>query len=128
MKKKINKYDILLIVVIIITNAGFIIFGFENAEEANAEKVYIYSNNEMVGEYVLTEDYKTEFTIESDVGYNTVHIENGEVWISDASCPDKICLSQGKISSDGEIIVCIPNKLSIKIIENEENDIDFIAN
>jgi len=129
MNKKINKFDITLIVGIVVVNLAMIFFGGSNVVHANEKKAYIYSKNELVGEYVLTDDYKTEFTIgDKDAGFNTIHIENGEIWIQDASCPDKNCVHQGKISNDGEIIVCLPNQLLIKIEqEDAEDELDFIA-
>ena len=129
MKKKINKYDIGLIAVIIIINTFIILYGGRNAIKQNSKIAYIYSDNKLYGEYVLTDTVKEEIKIESDTGYNILHIEDGQIWIHDASCPDKICISQGKISYDGEIIVCLPNKMLIKIVDNnEESEIDFIAN
>jgi len=95
---------------------------------SNSKTAYIYSNNKLVGEYVLTDDYKDVVNIESETGYNIMHIENGQIWIHEASCPDKICIYQGKISKNGEMIVCIPNRMFIKIVdENDESEIDFIA-
>lgn len=128
MKKKINKYDIMLIAAIIIINIFLILYGGRNAVKGNSKIAYIYSDNKLVREYVLTDDVKDEIKIESETGFNVLHIENGQIWIHDASCPDKICISQGKISKDGEIIVCLPNKMLIKIVDNEEDEIDFIAN
>ncbi len=129
MKKKINKYDIGLIAVIIIINVFFILYGGRKAANQNNKIAYVYSDNKLYGEYVLTDDVKEEIKIESETGYNILHIEDGQIWIHDASCPDKICISQGKISRDGEIIVCLPNKMLIKIVDkNEESETDFIAN
>lgn len=130
MKKKINKYDIILISAIIIINIFFIIYGSSRAVTQNEKIAYIYSNNELVREYVLSDDVNDEIKIESaDGGYNILHVEDGQIWIHDASCPDKICISQGKITRDGEIIVCLPNQMLIKIVDyNSEDDIDFIAN
>lgn len=127
MKKKINKYDIILIVGIIIINVFLIFYSGGKAIKDNSKIAYIYSNNKLVKEYVLTDDFKDEITIETDNGYNKLHIENGEIWIHDASCPDKLCIYQGKISGDGEIIVCLPNKLLVKIVGKDEKKIDFIA-
>ena len=128
MKKKINKYDIALIVSIIIINVFLILNGGKTAVKSNSKTAYIQSNNELVSEYVLTEDVKDEVTIETETGYNVMHIENGQIWIQEASCPDKICILQGKISKNGEAILCIPNRLFIKIVDNnDESDIDFIA-
>ena len=127
MKKKINKYDIILIAVIIIINVFLILRSGRNAVKDNSKIAYIYSNNTLVREYVLTDDFKEEYIVETENGFNVLHIENGEIWIHDASCPDKLCIYQGKISQDGEIIVCLPNKLLVKITDSENNEIDLIT-
>ena len=49
------------------------------------------------------------------LGTNHLIIKGGEVWVSEATCPDKICVHQGKIHMDGEIIVCLPNKMTAQI-------------
>lgn len=130
MRKNINKYDIALIAAIIIINISIMIFGGNNMVEGSERIAYVYSNNELVGRYTLTENYEKEFTIEKEdgTGYNTVHIEDGKIWIHDATCPDKICLNQGKIQNGGEVIVCLPNKFMIQIKGSTENsDVDIIA-
>ncbi len=53
------------------------------------------------------------FTVDSDYGTNTVRIENGEISITEASCPDKICVKHGPLRSDFLPIICLPNKLEI---------------
>ncbi|MGD9568493.1 MAG: NusG domain II-containing protein [Sedimentibacter sp.] len=130
MRNKINKYDIALIIVIIAVNALILIYGSFNAVDKGQNIAYVYSENKLIGEYTLTDNYETEFTVDIGSGrYNTVHIENGKVWIHEATCPDKICLNQGKISQDGEIIVCLPNKLMVQIKDNQESEdeIDIIV-
>lgn len=128
MKKKINKYDIGLIASIIIISVFFILYGGRDAVISNSKTAYIFSNNQQVGEYVLTDDFKDVVNIETETGYNIINIENGQIWIHEASCPDKICIQQGKISRNGEMIVCIPNRMFIKIVDdNDESEIDFIA-
>lgn len=129
MRNKINKYDIALIIVIIAVNIMILIYGSFNTVDKGQKIAYVYSDNKLVGEYTLTDNYKTEFTVKGKDGYNTVHIEDGKVWIHEATCPDKICLSQGKISHDGELIVCLPNKMMVQIKDNDEavDDIDIIV-
>ncbi|HBE87040.1 MAG TPA: hypothetical protein DDW53_19330, partial [Lachnoclostridium sp.] len=39
--------------------------------------------------------------------------------ITEASCPDKVCVRTGKIHRSGELIVCLPNRVVITI-EGEE--------
>lgn len=127
MKKKINKYDITLIIAIIIINILLLFYGSRNVSKVDDNIALVYSKNELVGKYILSENYENEFTINSGVGHNTIKIKDKKIWIEEASCPDQICTHQGKISSDGEIIVCLPNQLLIKIEGNSNNDIDFIA-
>lgn len=129
MRNKINKYDIALIFAIIAVNVLIFIYGSLNTVDKGQKIAYVYSDNQLVGEYTLTDNYKTEFKVDYKGGYNTIHIEDGKVWIHEASCPDKICLSQGKISQDGEIIVCLPNKMMVQIKDNQqaEDELDIIV-
>lgn len=128
MNKKINKYDVSLILVIIIFNCFLIYYNSKNIVYSNNNEALIYSNKELVGKYILKKNYEHEFTINTDDGYNTVKIKDNKIWIEDADCPDKYCMHQGEISGDGQVIVCLPNKLLIKIVGNEKDkEIDFIS-
>lgn len=51
-------------------------------------------------------------------GTNRIVIQNGKVHVSEASCPDKICIHQGTIEQTGESIVCLPNRMIAQIIGN----------
>lgn len=129
MRNKINRYDIALILAIIAVNVLVLIYGGINTADKGQKIAYVYSDNRLVGEYTLTDDYETEFKVEADSGFNTIHIEDGKVWIHEATCPDKICLHQGKISNDGEVIVCLPNRLMVQIKDSTEteDDVDIIV-
>jgi len=50
----------------------------------------------------------------------TVIVEEGGVYVEDADCPDKICEKMGKISRSGETIICLPNKVFIKVLGKGE--------
>lgn len=61
-------------------------------------------------------DEPYSFTIEGENGaLNTVLVEPGRICISEASCPDQICVHQGWISDGSEPIVCLPNQVVIQI-------------
>lgn len=51
---------------------------------------------------------------------NIIRIENHEIFISDAECPDHTCIKMGKLSNSP--IVCLPNKLVIEFADNDEID------
>jgi len=65
------------------------------------------------------------FVVESDdQRFNIISVEQGRICVTDASCPDHVCVNTGWIS-DGVIpIVCLPNELVIQI-ESASNNIDI---
>ena len=52
-------------------------------------------------------------------GTNILHIEGGKAWLTDADCPDLLCVRQGKIDETGETITCLPNKLTVTVYGTE---------
>ena len=69
-------------------------------------------------------DVNTRIDVKSRFGENTVVVENGNVYIEDADCPDKIC-EREKISTTGRSIVCLPNRLSVQIeSKHQKEEID----
>ena len=50
-----------------------------------------------------------------DGGMNRIEVEPGRIRVSDADCPDKICMSQGWLSDQAVPIVCLPHRLIIKV-------------
>lgn len=71
-----------------------------------------------------------EITITGDDdAYNTILVENGKISMSKASCPDKICVNTGSVTSSFLPIVCLPNKVVIQIKETSSsgNTIDAVT-
>ena len=57
-------------------------------------------------------------------------IQDGQVFISEADCPDGLCVNTGKISKTGQTIICLPHKLVIEITDSEtsvSDDIDIMV-
>ena len=48
-------------------------------------------------------------------GSNILVIENGEAYLVEANCPDKLCVRQGRIRSTGQVITCLPNRLTVTV-------------
>jgi hypothetical protein len=67
------------------------------------------------------------FTLSGPIGEAKVEISQGAVRILEADCPQKLCVLQGKIQNVGEIIVCVPNKVSIWIEGRRKNELDAIT-
>lgn len=48
-------------------------------------------------------------------GTNRLIIKDGQAYMTEASCPDKLCVRQGSISETGQSIVCLPNRVIVTI-------------
>lgn len=70
-----------------------------------------------------------EFTVKSEDGKeeNTILAEHDGISVKSASCPDKLCVKQGKIKNGTAPIVCLPNHVIIKITDNSRNSADTVS-
>ena len=59
---------------------------------------------------------RVALTLEEEGGSNTVQVEKGRIRVSEADCPDQICVNQGWISGGAVPIVCLPHRLMIEIV------------
>lgn len=48
-----------------------------------------------------------------------VIVKNGAAWVEDPTCPDRLCGEMGKISSAGQVILCVPNRIAVEISGKE---------
>lgn len=57
---------------------------------------------------------------------NIVEVEGDEIKMAEANCPDKICLLMGNIRLHGQTVVCLPNKVVIRI-KGQKDELDGIT-
>jgi Uncharacterized protein conserved in bacteria len=62
-----------------------------------------------------------DLEISTEYGHNTVHVEPGAISVTEADCPDHVCMYQGKLTGSGIPIICMPHRL---VIEIEGGDLD----
>lgn len=115
-----NDIKLIAILLLLIAVAAIALFLFRT--EGNT--VTILLDGEVWGEYPLDVDR----TVEVRVGeaLNVVVIENGEVRVSEASCPDGICAAHRPVHFNGQSIICLPNHVVVEIRTNEQNQPDII--
>ncbi len=56
-----------------------------------------------------------EFEVSSEYGSNVIHVSHGTIAVTEADCPDQICVAQGAIADSAIPIVCMPHRLVIEI-------------
>lgn len=124
--KKIKNDIILVAVILAIAAAGLIIATLTRQE---GSMVIVKIDGVQTQSYSLHENRTVEIiTGDNDEFLNTLVIEDGKAYISQADCPDKICQEHRAISYSGETIVCLPHKIVIEITEKQSApDLDAVA-
>jgi hypothetical protein len=112
-----HKLDFIIVgVILVLAVAGFVgvrLYGAHNS----ADIVKITGPDGMLVELPLDED--TRYVVETDLGTNTVVVENATVHIEDADCKNHDCMDQGTITRPGQQLICLPHKLVVQIVSRD---------
>lgn len=128
MNEKIRKNDIILIaVILVLALASYVgIRYYQGISTREATAVVTVAAKEY-GRFLLNRD-TTERIELPDGSYNILEIRNGKADVTEASCPDGICVHHQAIYRQKESIVCLPNKVVVEIENGEESVVDSVAN
>lgn len=115
--------DIILVISLVILTLVTSIFIYKK-QTSNKIYVEVSINGEITNKYSIDENI--EIMLKTG---NVLVIKDGNVCISNADCPDGLCVKQGTISKANESIICLPNKLVVRIVEdntflNKDDDND----
>ncbi|MGN0395350.1 MAG: NusG domain II-containing protein [Coprococcus sp.] len=116
----IKKSDFILAGVLLVVGIAILIC--MNIFRKNGGYAEVYVDGELKEKIALSDSgiYK----IETASGTNVVVIEDGEAYVSEADCPDRLCVNMGHISKNGDNIVCVPHKLVVQISNAEKKEYD----
>lgn len=90
-------------------------------------EVLVYVDGTLTGTYALSEPCEVPIA-GIDGGSNLLVIQDGYASVTEASCPDKLCVHQRKIHKQGETIVCLPNRVVVEIFRGEDGNYDAVTN
>ena len=102
-----------------------LVLALTGAPEDNL-RVQIRKDGEVIRELPLNTD--AVISVEGDYT-NTVVIRDGQVAITESSCPGEDCVHTGWIRRSGRSIVCLPNRLEVRITGGTpgEDDVDAVV-
>ncbi len=84
-----------------------------------AKTALVYKDNTLLKTLSLNED--TSFDINGKYKL-TITVKNGEIFVSQSSCPCKTCKNFGKLSKKGQTAVCLPSNVRIELLGSSEYD------
>ena len=105
--------DLIIVAVLLAAVLGlfFLMRSRQARDTGNGAMAVVTVDGKEIGRYPL----RKSGTFPLNGGTNILVVENGEAWVSEADCPDKVCMGMGKISRNGEFIACLPNRLLVVV-------------
>lgn len=103
---------------------GIAVFAVMKSLTVDDPVAEIRVDGEVVRRLPLSED--ASLTIEANGGWNSIEVSGGEVRVTGADCPDKVCVQTGGISGGAVPIICLPHRLEV-IVVNGNSDIDAVT-
>ena len=116
------KKDIIIVAAVIVIGAALILLLF--LLKKPGKTIVVSVDGKTVATYSISEEIDT--VIRGVGGWNRLVISQGKVSVSDADCPDKLCVNQGQISESPDSIVCLPHKLIVRV-ESEDRELDAVS-
>lgn len=95
------------------------------AAGTQGERLYaeVWQDNQLVERVALTDD--TDRTIDLD-GHNVIVLSGKSARMESADCRDQVCVRTGMLTRAGQVAVCLPNRVVLKIV-GETGEIDAIV-
>lgn len=113
-----NKSDVKLIVLLLIVIGVIFIFIGVTKEDGSMAEVY-YEDKK-----ILTIDLNidNEYIVDGELGDVVLEIKNRKIRVKEENSPKHICSKEGFIGDSSRTLICLPNKIIIKIVGNNELD------
>ncbi len=125
MQKRFSKNDLIFIG---ITAAALfaVLFFFSVFGGKKGSGIEITIDGVLYGSYPLDREQEIPIVIDGRTA-NVLVISDGEADMIKADCPDRLCVHQKAISKNNESIVCLPNRVVVRVTGGTESEFDTIA-
>ena len=122
MRLRFQKGDWLAVAVTLLL-AAFVFAAFLPRETGDTPMAEIYLDGTLVRQVSL--DTPVEFSVTGDY-VNTVTVRDGKIAVTGSDCPGEDCVHSGWISASGRSIVCLPNRMEIRVVA-VSGEVDFVV-
>ena len=89
------------------------------------KSITISVNNETVHTLSLMSTHT--ITVQGATGPVIIRVDSGEAWIESSNCPHLYCVREGRIQRQGEMVVCLPNRVVLSVGGGQEALLDGIT-
>jgi hypothetical protein len=126
MRRHFGKHDLIFIGTLLIL--CFVVLGvFCFFYHEKGSEVVVTVDGVTYGTYSLSYDQTIEICDSDGNVTNILVIHDGKADMTEADCPDKLCVHQKAISVEKENIVCLPNRVVVTVMGNPDDGLDGFA-
>lgn len=120
LKLKFSRGDLATILVVIMMAVGLMAAFGRGSHSSMGEIAEIYQNGRKIKTVSLKQ--ATKISIDGDY-HSVIAVKDGRIAIVESDCPGMDCVHSGWIDRPGRSIVCLPNRLEVRIVGAAEVDI-----
>ncbi len=116
---------VIIIAAILVVSLALCLWVFTGNSDGTVARIYKDGAlMETIDLSAVKEPYS--FTIDGESGSNTILVEPGRIRVSEADCPDQVCVNAGWLNG-GAPIVCLPHRLVIELADDSESEFDTVS-
>jgi hypothetical protein len=126
---KITAGDVILTVLVVIASFASMVLIARATAGGKGSTAVIEVNTKKVLRIELSADQPEKtYTVRGMLGPSTVEVEKGRARMLTSTCRDKICVGTGWVDAPGKEIVCLPNRVVIRITgERKPGRVDTVT-
>ena len=113
-----NKNDIKLILILLLLISLSLIIINKTKKEGTTAIVY-YENKEILK---IDMNLDKEYTVQGLLGDVIIEVKENKIRVKKENSPNHICSKEGYISDSTKPLICLPNKVVIKIVQSSDMD------
>lgn len=92
-----------------------------------AETLEVFADGKLYATYNLVSAKEEVVEIKTKYGTNLLKINQNGAEMIKASCPDKRDVKMGKITKAGQVLICVPNRVVVKLTSQKKAEVDRVT-
>lgn len=123
-----KKGDLIIAAVIL-----FIVLGsfagvkiYKGSNTGKQKIAVVKQGDSIIGRFNLDTISEPQYIDVSSEYKGVIIVEAGRIRFKEAGCPDQVCVKTGWLTDKGDMAVCLPNRVMIKI-EGESEEVDIVT-
>jgi hypothetical protein len=113
-----------ILIIVILLGAVFL-FGMQVRIPAGSNYAIVTQYGAVIKEFKCAQDEIINLTLQS--GNMRLEVNDGGVRVTDAHCPEQVCVHSGWIRKPGQTIICVPNRVVIELKGSQPVEYDGLA-